>query len=187
MGGIKTTLIEVRQGPDWIEADYTFSRVSGKQPLAERFIMGKREGQARPDAKDLMTVRTEYPYQKLKFQTGGSADPALDLWNAYVPRDKLQRTNHTYGLMMIRRPSIPGLLNILWPVIVWFTNRIFTEDRNICELEQAAFDRQGADRNHEIFPVIRALRSVLVQNGVFLDTTPGEPGVGLRPSGGSKT
>jgi hypothetical protein len=66
--------------------------------------------------------------------------------------------------MMIRRPPIPGLLDVFWPFIVWFTNHIFAEDRQICELEQAAFDRQGADCNHEIFPVIRSLRKVLLEN-----------------------
>ena len=57
---------------------------------------------------------------------------------------------------------------MLWPAIVWFTNGIFGEDRYICELEQAAFDAQGEDRNQEIFPAIRGLRRVLVDNGVAL-------------------
>jgi phenylpropionate dioxygenase-like ring-hydroxylating dioxygenase large terminal subunit len=165
MGGIKTTLLDVRQGNNWIEADYTFSRSSGKQPLGERLIIGKKDTSSN-GKRDLMTVRTGYPYQTLKFCTSGSAHPALDLWNVYVPLDKAQRSNHTYGLMMIRRPSIPGLLDLFWPLIVWFTNGIFAEDRRICELEQEAFDDQGADRNHEIFPVIRALRKVLTDNGV---------------------
>lgn len=167
MGGIKTTLLDTRQGNNWIEADYTFSRSSGRQPLGEKLMIGKRLP-ASKEARDLMTIRTGYPYQTLKFQTAGSQHPALDLWNAYVPLDKTQRTNHTYGLMMIRRPSIPGLLDLFWPFIVWFTNGIFSEDRRICELEQAAFDRQGVDLNHEIFPVIRGLRKVLTDNGVPL-------------------
>lgn len=165
MGGIKTTMLETRRGENWIEVDYTFSRASGKQPLGERLIVGKRDELEKKHG-DVMTVRTAYPYQTLQFRTGGSAHPALDLWNVYVPRDKAQRTNHTYGLMMIRRPSIPILLDVFWPAIVWFTNHIFTEDRDICELEQLAFESQGEDRNHEIFPVIRALREVLTANGV---------------------
>jgi renierapurpurin 18,18'-hydroxylase len=170
MGGIKTTLLDVRQGENWIEADYTFSRLSGKQPIGERFIIGKNKpGENKTGEKkqrDLMTVRTGYPYQTLQFKPGGSPHPALDLWNAYVPRDKAQKTNHTYGLMMIRRPSIPGLLDLFWPGIIWFTNNIFAEDREICELEQAAFDSQGSDWNHEIFPVIRSLRRVLTNNSI---------------------
>jgi phenylpropionate dioxygenase-like ring-hydroxylating dioxygenase large terminal subunit len=182
MGGIKTTLLATRQGEDWIEADYTFSRTGGKQPLGEKLILGKKEIRSE-GAKDLMTVRTGYPYQTLRFWTAGSQNPALDLWNAYVPTDPAQRTNHTYGLMMIRRPSIPGLLDLAWPFVVWFTNNIFAEDREICELEQEAFDRQGADRNHEIFPVIRGLRKVLTENSVTLGNGNGQRrGQGERES-----
>ncbi|MGH8597451.1 MAG: aromatic ring-hydroxylating dioxygenase subunit alpha, partial [Gammaproteobacteria bacterium] len=158
----------MRSGPNWVDADYTFKRSAGKQPLGEKFMLGKRP-EAAAHERDLMTIRTEYPYQTLKFWTAGSTHPALDLWNAYIPLDGAQRTNHTYGLMMIRRPSTPGLINLLWPAIVWFTNGIFAEDRVICELEQAAFDYQGEDRNQEIFPAIRGLRRVLVENGVPLD------------------
>ncbi len=168
MGGIKTIFLGMRSGPNWVDADYTFKRSSGKQPLGEKFMLGKRP-EAAADERDLMTIRTEYPYQTLKFWTAGSTEPALDLWNSYIPRDRAQRTNHTYGLMMIRRPSTPGLINLLWPAIVWFTNGIFAEDRWICELEQAAFDNQGEDRNQEIFPAIRGLRRILVDNGVPLD------------------
>ncbi|MGR8950374.1 MAG: aromatic ring-hydroxylating dioxygenase subunit alpha, partial [Gammaproteobacteria bacterium] len=133
----------------------------------EKFMLGKRPD-ADPSERDLMTIRTEYPYQSLKFWTAGSKEPALDLWNVYIPLDKAQRTNHTYGLMMIRRPSMPGVINLLWPFIIWFTNGIFAEDRWICELEQAAFDSQGKDCNHEIFPAIQQLREVLVDNGIPL-------------------
>ncbi|MBM4227170.1 MAG: Rieske 2Fe-2S domain-containing protein [Gammaproteobacteria bacterium] len=168
MGGIKTIFLGVRSGPNWIETDYTFKRNAGKQPLGEKFMLGKRP-EAQEGERDLMTIRTGYPYQTLRFWTGGSTHPALDLWNCYIPLDRAQRSNHTYGLMMIRRPSIPGLINLLWPAIVWFTNGIFAEDRFICELEQAAFDAQGEDQNQEIFPAIRGLRRVLVENGIPLE------------------
>ncbi len=174
MGGIKTTLLNMREGAGWIEADYTFSRTSGKQPLGERLVIGKGDS-SKEDARDLMTIRTGYPYQTLQFTTRGATSPALDLWLAYVPVDKDQRTNHTFGLMMIRRPSIPILLDLLWPVVVWFTEGIFTEDRRICELEQEAFDWRGADGNHEIFPVIRALRHVLIENGMTRGSAPSPP------------
>ena len=167
MGGIKTIFLDSRQGPNWMETDYTFYRASGQQPLGEKFMLGKRP-ESRPEERDLMTIRTEYPYQTLKFWTAGSTAPALDLWNVYIPLDGAQRTNRTFGLMMIRRPSIKVLLDIFWPFIVWFTNGIFAEDRRICELEQAAFDRQGADLNQEIFPAIRSLRKVLADNGVAM-------------------
>ncbi len=167
MGGIKTIFLGARHGDNWVEADYTFKRNSGKQPLGEKFMLGQRP-QADPGERDLMTIRTEYPYQTLKFWTAGSEHPALDLWNVYIPVDREQRVNHTFGLMMIRRPRASILLDVFLPFIVWFTNGIFAEDRIICELEQAAFDAQGEDWNQEIFPAIRELRKVLTDNGLPL-------------------
>ena len=80
--------------------------------------------------------------------------------------DKDQRINHTFGMIMIEKPPIPGLIHLLWPFIVWFTEGIFREDRRIVELEQKAHDNQGADWNQEIFPVILDLRALLVRGGV---------------------
>jgi len=165
MGGIQTFFLGKRCGDNWVEADFNFKRKAGKQPLGEKLILSRRVEQTESQ-RDLMTIRTEYPYQTLRFWTAGSKNPALDLWNVYVPVDHEQRRNHTYGLMMIRRPSIPILMDLFWPGIVWFTNHIFAEDRTICELEQAAFDEQGSDWNQEIFPAIRDLRRVLIENGV---------------------
>jgi hypothetical protein len=171
MGSIQTVFLDLRRGEGWVEADYTFRRAAGRQPLGERFMLGQRA--VRPDARDIarrdvMTIRTQYPYQTLRFWTAQSQEPALDLWNVYVPLDREQRTNRTYGLMMIKRPSIPGLIHLIWPFMVWFTNGIFAEDRWVVEEEQKAFDRQGADANQEIFPVIRSLRQLLLEEGVAL-------------------
>ena len=83
-----------------------------------------------------------------------------------MPLDREQRINHTFGLMNIRKPSIPGLMELLWPFVVWFTEGIFTQDRWIVELEQAAFDQQGSDWNQEIFPVILQLRKMLLRQGL---------------------
>ncbi len=171
MGGIRTMFRELRSGENWIEADYTFSRASGRQPLGEKFMLGRRPAPTEQRPKDLMTIRTEYPYQTLRFWTAGSQEPALDLWNAYIPVDRAQRINHTYGLMMIRRPAIPGLITLLWPFITWFTNSIFAEDRWIVEEEQKAFDMQGADWNQEVFPVMRGLKKLLAEQGVPLETS----------------
>ncbi len=172
MGGVQTFFLGKRCGGNWVEADFSFKRKAGRQPLGEKLILGNRAEQTETQ-RDLMTIRTEYPYQTLRFWTAGSKNPALDLWNVYVPVDHEQRKNHTYGLMMIRKPSIPGLMALFWPLIVWFTNHIFAEDRTICELEQAAFDKQGADRNQEIFPAIRDLRRVLIENGIPLPASNG--------------
>ena len=57
------------------------------------------------------------------------------------------------------------LLDVAWPLLVWFTERIFKEDRWIVEREQEAHDRQGADWNHEVFPVINELRALLRECG----------------------
>lgn len=161
MAKIKTGYLGLREGDNWVEVDYTFSR-TGKQPLGEKIMLGKG---SRPD-KDLMTVRTQYPNQILKFWTAGSEHPALDLWITYVPVDKQQRINHTFGLINIRRPAIPLLLDLLWPFIIYFTNGIFNEDRWVVEMEQAAFDAQGADWNQEIFQVILKVRELLLREGV---------------------
>jgi hypothetical protein len=168
MGGIRTSLLELREGTHAVEVDYTFSRIKGAQPLGEKLILQRAKPSADGPKHDLMTICTDYPYQTLKFWTAGSTNPALNLWNVYVPVDRAQRINHTFGLMMIRKPSIPGLIHLLWPFIVWFTNGIFSEDRRIVEEEQKAFDAQGADWNQEIFPVIQSLRTLLVREGVAL-------------------
>ena len=168
MDKIKTVFLGLREGAAWIDADYTFRRTAGKQPWGEELIIQRRKGVDESGRSDLMTIRTEYPYQTLRFWTAGGEHPVLSLWNAYVPTDREQRVNHTYGLLMIRKPSIPGLIHLLWPGIVWFTEAIFREDRRIVELEQKAFDAQGADWNQEIFPMIQGLRRVLLRQGVPL-------------------
>jgi phenylpropionate dioxygenase-like ring-hydroxylating dioxygenase large terminal subunit len=125
MGNIRARPLDLRGGDDWVEVDYTFQRAAGKQPFGEMFMLGKRNEKPKDGLNDLMTIRTGYPYQSLKFWTTGSDMPALDLWNIYVPVDRAQRVNQTYGLMMIRKPGIPGLIHLMWPFIAWFTDGIF--------------------------------------------------------------
>ena len=96
----------------------------------------------------------------------------MDLWIAYVPLDAEQRTNRTFGLLSVRRPRIPGLIELAWPFLVFFTEHIFAEDRAIVEMEQAAHDRQGRDQNQEVFPPILDLRSLLARCGNRPDLTP---------------
>lgn len=168
MGGIRTVFLELRERPHAVEVDYTFSRIKGAQPLGEKLILGRTKPSTDGPKHDLMTICTNYPYQTLQFWTAGSTHPALNLWNVYVPIDHAQRINHTFGLMMIRKPSIPGLIHLLWPFIVWFTDGIFAQDRWIVEEEQKAFDRQGADWNQEVFPVIQSLRGLLGREGIAL-------------------
>lgn len=165
MGSIRATLLDVRSGEDWVEVDYTFARLAGKQPLGEKFMIGDRKIIKDSNDIDKMTIRTGYPYQTLKFWTAGNSEPALDLWNCYVPTDRAQCQNQTYGLMMIAKPDVLGLIHLLWPFITAFTNGIFAQDREIVEAEQRAFDLQGQDWNHEISPAILPLRDLLVRKG----------------------
>lgn len=166
MGMIAPRYLGRSVGLGWLECDYTFARTAGRQPLGEALILGNRGGPAVRQG-DLMRIRTEYPYQTLKIWTTGD-DPVMDLWIAYVPTDAAQRSNRTFGLLSVRRPKLPGVLELAWPLLVWFTERIFAEDRAIVELEQAAHDRQGADWNQEVFPVICDLRALLADCGQAL-------------------
>ena len=36
MGRVKTVFLALRQGESWVEADYTFTRAKGSQPLGEK-------------------------------------------------------------------------------------------------------------------------------------------------------
>jgi len=112
----------------------------------------------------LMTVRTEYPYQTLR-HWAGKDDPALYVWLGYTPVDKEQRINRTFIILSVRRPKVPLLLDTVWPVICWFTDRVFAEDCEIVEIEQMAYDAQGEDWNNEIFQPIRELRTLLARCG----------------------
>ena len=166
MGQVRPRFRGMRAGQDWMEVDYTFGRTGGKQPIGEAAILGKRRKTGEGNHKDLMTIRTEYPYQNLRIWTDGEL-PVMNLWIVYVPLDREQRTNRTFGLLSIQRPAkVPFLLDAAWPLLVWFTERIFTEDRWIVEEEQKAHDAQGADWNQEVFPAIRELRALLGRCGI---------------------
>ena len=117
------------------------------------------------DNTDLMTIRTEYPYQHLRVWVG-DGEPVLSVWLGYTPLDEAQRTNRTFGYLSVRRPSVPGLIEVAWPFITMFTEQIFKEDKEIVEMEQRAHDAQGCDWNNEVFPPIKDLRQVLARCGV---------------------
>lgn len=167
MGQIAPRFLGRRKGADWLEVDYSFARTEGSQPIGEALILSSRRGVSQTH-QDLMTIRTEYPYQTLRIWTSGE-EPVMNLWIAYVPLDAEQKWNRTFGLLSVRRPKIPGILDLAWPALVWFTDRIFTEDREIVEQEQAAYDAQGEDWNQEVFPPIRDLRALLAANGQPMD------------------
>jgi hypothetical protein len=162
------------RGQDWIEVDYTFSRQTGRQSMGEAAIVSMmRPRQVDPENKkgdftDLMTIATRYPYQDLRVWVGREGEmrePALHVWLGYLPLDAEQRTNRTFGYLSVLKPPIPGLIHAVWPFVTMFTEKIFTEDKDIVQQEQAAYDEVGRDRNNEIFPVIRELRDLLARNG----------------------
>jgi hypothetical protein len=178
MGSIRASCLGRRHGEHWAEVEYSFSRTAGKSSMGERVIvdMMRKRGEAKSDFRDHMRIRTDYPSQSLKVWVGRNItedqDPVLNVWLCYVPTDAQQRTNRTFGYLSVKKPPIPGLIHLAWPFFVWFTERIFLEDKDIVEHEQRAFDAQGADWNNEVFPAIRDLRVVLARNGVPLDTAP---------------
>jgi renierapurpurin 18,18'-hydroxylase len=162
-GKVSPRYLGKRSGAGWMELDYTFTRPDQKPPIGESLIMGNfRLDTSTP--RDRMTIRTEYPHQTLRFWTSRE-EPVLHVWLGYTPVDAEQRKNRSFIVLSVRRPKIPGVLDIAWPVLTWFTNRVFEEDREIVEIEQAAYDAQGADWNQEIFPAIRDLRELLTQCG----------------------
>jgi len=169
MGMVKARGLGQRHGDDWCEVDYAFQRSEGRGGFGERTILGlfrRRRGAGDEPGRGraLMTVRTEYPHQRLRIWVGGG-EPSLDVWLCYTPLDKAQRTNRTFGYLSVKRPALPGVLDLVWPAVTWFTENIFREDQQIMELEQVAHDAQGADWNREIFPAINELRAVLSSCG----------------------
>ena len=164
MGSIRARCLGHSTNGDVHEVRYTFSRTDGRAPLGEAAIFGSKKGTA-VDDEDIMTIRTVYPHQTLDIRMGDD-EPVMELFIAYVPQDAEQKTIQTFGTISIQRPKIPGLIELAWPFIVWFTEGIFREDRWIVEREQEAWDRQGYDGNQEIFPAIRGLRTFLAAHGI---------------------
>ena len=175
MGKIRPTLLDSQSGPDWIEVRYRFRDTAGSRPdwRSRLLLLAARdrrrsEGTAagQPEDGDIMTIRTQYPFQTLTVRRGDADRPSFHLWAAYVPYDREQRSHVSVGALSIERPRIPGLLRLGWPFIRRFTEAVFSEDRMAVEAEQRAYDGQNADWNQEVNPVIIALREVLIRNGV---------------------
>ena len=168
MGQVKAICVGRRSGEDWCEVDYTFTRRAGQPNMGEnaiRNMLGRKRA-----GRDLMTIRTCYPYQSLKLWVKGDL-PALDVWLCYTPQDLDQRSNRTLGYLSVKKSRIPGLTGLLWPLVCWFTEGIFRQDKRIVELEQAAHDAQGCCRNQEVFPPVLDLRDLLARCGTRLSGT----------------
>ena len=153
MGSIKPQLLRHAKGEGWVEAQYHFNDMGGKKHRGVNWLgMGSDDDERRFD---VMTIRTDYPYQTLKI-AGSSADasPSLSLWVAYVPTDRQDRASRSFGILLIRKPRVALLLTLVWPVLRHFVKSVFAEDRMAVEAEQRAYETQGGDWNQEIFPVI---------------------------------
>jgi phenylpropionate dioxygenase-like ring-hydroxylating dioxygenase large terminal subunit len=176
MGSIRARCIGRRNGEDWAQVEYTFSRTAGKSSVGEKVIVDlvRKRGVPKKDFSDHMRIRTDYPTQSLRVWVGrdikDTDDPVLDVWLNYTPLDAEQRSNRTYGYLSIKKPPVPGLIHAVWPFVTWFTERIFREDKEIVEYEQQAYDAQGGDWNNEVFPALRDLRAVLARCGVPIQT-----------------
>ena len=171
MGSIRAKCIGRQHGEDWAQVEYSFSRTGGKQSVGEQIIVDlvRKRGEGKKDFSDHMRIRTDYPSQSLRVWIGrdikDTNDPVLDVWLGYTPLDAAQRTNRTYGYLSVKKPPVPGLIHAVWPFVVWFTENIFREDKEIVEHEQRAYDTQGGDWNNEVFPALRDLRGVLARCG----------------------
>jgi phenylpropionate dioxygenase-like ring-hydroxylating dioxygenase large terminal subunit len=168
VGRIQPQLLGYQAGPHSLEARYRFTHAGGKKSRGAG-LLAAGAGRTSPH---VITIRTGYPYQTLHLASEGTGSPAFSLWAAYVPEDAGQRTSHACGLLMIAKPPVPGALHLAWPFIRRFTERVFAEDRMAVEAEQRAWDGQGQDRNHEVFPLILDLRDVLRSNGVPIRPDP---------------
>jgi phenylpropionate dioxygenase-like ring-hydroxylating dioxygenase large terminal subunit len=164
LGKIRPEILGYRTDERSVEARYLFSHAGGKRNRGAGLLAA--EGIGGKNTRDVMTIRTEYPYQTLQLVPEKAERPAFSLWAAYVPEDAEQRTCHAYGLLMIEKPAFPGALHMTWPFIRRFAERVFAEDRMAVEAEQRAWEEQGEDRNHEVFPLILDVRQVLRANGV---------------------
>jgi len=165
LGSLKPSLLRHAKGDGWVEAQYHLSDMGGKKHRGVTWLgMGSDEAERRFD---VMTIRTDYPYQTLKI-AGASADavPSLSLWAAYVPTDRQDRASRSFGVLLIRKPRVALLLTLVWPVLRHFAKSVFAEDRMAVEAEQRAYETQGGDWNQEIFPVIIDLRELLMKHGV---------------------
>jgi renierapurpurin 18,18'-hydroxylase len=160
VGRLHPELLEYRTGAQSVEARYLFTHTGGKRNRGAGLLAGGGIGGA--DSRDVMTIRTHYPYQTLDLVPENAERPAFRLWAAYVPEDAEQRSCHAYGLLTIEKPALA------WPLIRRFAERVFAEDRMAVEAEQRAWEEQGGDRNHEVFRLILDVREVLRTNGVPL-------------------
>ncbi|BBA32713.1 rieske (2Fe-2S) region [Methylocaldum marinum] len=164
MGRVRPELLGTAEGDGWVEAKYHFHHLGGRRHLGSDLLSA---GGSRAEKHyDVMTIRTEYPYQTLTISGRDSEFPSVRLWCVYVPKDGAEKTNQSFGILMIRKPRIPGMVYALWPLLRHFAEAVFAEDRMAVEAEQRAYDEWGGDRNQEVYPVTLAVRELLIAQGI---------------------
>jgi phenylpropionate dioxygenase-like ring-hydroxylating dioxygenase large terminal subunit len=164
MGRLRPDSLSFDRGNGWVEARYQFTGGQGMHRGAQLLIGKHWSDPTRRN--NVMTIRTEYPYQMLELRQRGAESSAFCMLVTYVPVDRDQRANHTLGVLLIRKLRIPGLATLALPLIRRFAESVFAEDRIAVEAEQRAYDEQGEDRNQEISPLILELRDLLLRAGV---------------------
>jgi hypothetical protein len=151
MGSVRPELLGHATGPTWVEARYHFHHGAGKAHQGMHWLsMGGTSDEKRFD---VMTIRTEYPYQRLTIAGANSpAAPSLSLWTAYVPVGAAGRANRAFGILLVRKPRVSFALTVAWPVLRHFAKSVFAEDRWPWGPSSGP-DAQG-DWNQEVSPVI---------------------------------
>ena len=122
-------------------------------------MFGASKNSADQNDKDVMTVRTGYPYQTLKIRSGDGT-LVMDLWIVYVPLDAAQRTNRTFGLLSIRKPGIPFART--GTAAAGLVHGAHLQGRPLDRRARTRGPRQAGSRlEPEVFPVINELRDLL--------------------------
>ena len=142
MGSVRPELLGQGAGPTWVEARYHFHHGGGRAHQGMHWLnMG---GGADEKRYDVMTIRTEYPYQWLTISgVNSAAAPSLSLWTAYVPVGAADRANRAFGILLVRRPRLPFALTLVWPVLRHFAKSVLAEDQMAVESSSGPTTRKG--------------------------------------------
>ena len=168
MGSIQARLCHSDEGDGWVEASYSLRRESGRMHLGGSLLLGQRSADRRTGELAVVTIRSDYPYQRLWVRRPGQEEPSFHMWACYVPLDREQKSCHTLGMVMVDTPKVPGLTMLLRPFMRYFSDAIFAEDREAVEAEQRAWEELGRNGNWEVSPAILQLQDLLVSRGVAL-------------------
>jgi phenylpropionate dioxygenase-like ring-hydroxylating dioxygenase large terminal subunit len=149
MGNIRPSIQTVRRADGLLEVDYRFQRPPGRLGWGPRVMVRVKPGDSPDRDHAIITIATRYPYQELCLALPSGA-VIFNMWAVYVPLGPAQNASQTFGMVMIRKPAVPGVIYLLWPLVRLFTEKVFAQDRQAVEAEQRAHDEQGADWNRKL-------------------------------------